>query len=87
MKSRRSSLPDIPQKKPEKALKHAACERVWVNPKSPLKKRCERAWGPAEVHAPKFIDMDQIDLRAKKPERAKAAAAGESPTSAKSTGT
>ncbi|MGZ4899984.1 MAG: hypothetical protein ACXV8X_10040 [Candidatus Angelobacter sp.] len=78
MKPRSRSRSGRTEKKAEPSVKQAECGKVWVNPKSPLKLTCERAWSEAEVPSPKFIDMRQIDLRAKKPPellKAKAAVA------------
>ncbi len=87
MKPRRTSPPVTPQKKPEPIVKHAGRGKVWVNPKSHFKNLCEQAWGRAGAPSPKFIDMDQIDMRTRKlteHPRAKAAAAGKSRSSTKS---
>ena len=71
------------QKKAVQSIKPPAREKVWVNPKSHFKNICEQAWRRAGAPSPKFIDMEQIDMRTKKlPERAesKAAAAHKSTT-------
>lgn len=66
------SGPNPIQKKAAQSAKQEGCAKVWVNPKSTVKNRCEQAWSQAEAPSPKFIDMDQIDLRTRKPrERAK----------------
>ncbi len=87
MKPRRTFPPMTPQKKLEPIVKHAGHGKVWINPKSHFKNLCEQAWGRARAPSPKFIDMDQIDMREKKlPEhpKTKAAAAGKSRSSTKS---
>jgi len=79
MKPRGSSRPDPTQKKTAQFLKTPGGGKVWVNPKSHLKITCAEAWSQAEVPSPKFIDMGQIDMRAKKPPerpKGKAGAAG-----------
>ena len=87
MKPGNSSPDNPPRKKAVQSVKLPCRDKVWVNPKSYFKNICEQAWKPAEVPSPKFVDINQIDMRKKKPPesvRAKAAAAGSSDASATS---
>lgn len=86
MKPRNPSRCDSTKKKPVQSVKQPARGKVWVNPKSHFKNYCKNAWKRAEVPSPKFIEISQIDMRAKTPSErpmAKTAAAGKSGTSSK----
>ena len=76
------------QKNGEQPVRQPCSGKVWVNPSSNFKIACVRAWAAAEAPSPKFIDMNKLDMRTKRPaeRKAKAAAAGKSRNPAKSPG-
>lgn len=86
MKRRSPPPPNPTPKKREQPVRQPGGGKVWVNPKSNFKVTCARAWKEAEVPSPKFIDMNNLDMRTKNPperQKAKAAAAGRSRNSTK----
>jgi len=89
MKRRSPPPPNPTSKKGEQAVRKPGSGKVWVNPKATFKVTCARAWKEAEVPSPKFIDMNNLDMRTKNPperQKAKAAAAGKARNSTKSPG-